>query len=217
MKSFFNNKGAMFLAALASFFIVGCDSGDSGGGGTSDIGDNDSGIVVCVGDSITHGEACGGAPYPTHMAQILGKQVRNGGVPGATSDAGISAASAGLELKPAYMCILYGSNDAAKGRDAASVAENIRAVINLCKANSTIPIVGTPPAQTLEHAIYNVKVKAVADAIKNVCKEEGVTCVDLYNAFGGDNPDDTLYVSDGLHPTLDGCILIAQKFAAKIK
>ena len=42
-------------------FFCGCEGG--GGGGGDDVGDNNKDLVVCLGDSITYGYACDGAPY----------------------------------------------------------------------------------------------------------------------------------------------------------
>lgn len=210
----FLKKGLSLALALSVAIFTGCEDGGGDGASSGDIGDNNPGLIVCIGDSITYGYLCDGAPYPSQLANITGKSVRNGAVCGATSDRGISAARAALQTKPAYLCILYGSNDAIHQRPIEDLKAHIATIINLAKNNKTIPIVGTPPKQIGEHSLFDPLCQQMGQAIKEVCSSMGVACVDLYSAFGNGT---SYLVSDGLHPNAAGSLLIAQKFAAKIK
>lgn len=202
------------LAVASVLLALGCEDDDEGSGGSGNIAEEmNRNLVVCVGDSITQGYACDGAPYPAQLAAITGKQVVNKGVGGVTAEAAPSAVRSAIAQKPAYICILYGSNDAIAGRDPAISAGQIQAAIAACKEAGIKPIVGTPPPMRDGHALFNGGAKGIAEAIRNVASSEGAACVDLYGAFG----DGTgLLVPDGLHPNAAGAQLIAQKFAGAL-
>ena len=202
---------AAIAAAAALAALCGCE--DHGGGGGGDVGDNDPNLVICVGDSITQGYACDGAPYPSQLAAMCGKNVRNLGIGGARAGTGASRISSQLACKPGYVCILYGANDAINGGDAGSVKESIRAIIAACKRNQSIPIVATTPPMIGEHSLYNGAARSVNEAISAAAREEGARLVDLYGAFGG---GDGYLVSDGLHPNAAGAGLIARMFCGAL-
>ncbi len=200
------------FSLLSVFLFSGCEGG--GGGGTSnDVGDNDPNLVACIGDSLTQGYNCEGDPYPSRLGGMSGKTVLNYGVGGTTSAYGASIISSVLGRKPGYVCILFGSNDAILSRDSTTTKENLRRVIALCKANSSVPILGTPPKMIGSHSLFDGNAATMASVIRELAKEEGVALVDLYKAFG----DGTAYlVSDGLHLNDAGGDLIAKKFNSQL-
>ncbi len=197
------------LAAMALF--VGCEDDDGGGGG--DVGDNDANLVICIGDSITYGYACDGAPYPSHLAAMSGKTVRNYGVCGVRASYGAGRISSYLSCRPGYVCILYGANDAIAGGGASEVKENIRAIIFACRNSHSIPIVATTPPMIGSHSLFDGAACSINAAIRELAAEEGVALVDLYGAFGS---AEEYLVSDGLHPNAAGAELIARCFAGKL-
>lgn len=197
---------AFAVGAVLAFF-AGCEDG---GGGHDDVGDNNPDLVICVGDSITQGYNCDGAPYPSVLASMTQKTCINNGTGGQESSGGVSKVQAALSRKPGYICILYGANDAICGGGAGSAGENIRAMISKCKANKTIPIVGTTPPMIGEHGVYDGAARSINAAIKRVAGEEGVKCVDIYAAFG---TAEAYLTGDGLHPNAAGAQLIAKCFA----
>lgn len=205
------NLKLIATSIIASFlFITGCESDD--GGASGDIGDNNPNLVACVGDSLTEGYACDGAPYPSRLAGMISKNVANYGVGGKKSGEGISLVKSALSAKPAYVCIMFGSNDAIFGYDANEVAENVRTMIRLCKENNSIPIVATIPIMVGEHEIFNSAGERISNAIIQVVKEEGVTLVNVRSAFGN---GEGLLNTDGLHLTEAGGDKLAQCFASK--
>jgi lysophospholipase L1-like esterase len=211
----FLTKRAAVAAACAgwAFFGAGCDGG---GGGGRDVGDNDPDVYVCLGDSITRGYGVsGGESYPAQMAGILGKTVYNLGVDGQRSDAGVSRTGSALKrYKPGYMCILYGANDVIHGGSHDAVIGNLRSMVQQCKANKTIPVVGTLPPMVRGHELFNSSVVGLNPKIVQMAKEEGADVADLSGAFGD---DESLLQSDGLHPTAEGMKIIATTFAAASK
>ena len=200
-----------WLLALP-FTFGGC--GGSGGGASGDVGDNNPDLVACMGDSITSGYNSAGAPYPSRLAVMSGKTVLNFGVPGAQSSYGTSLIGSVVNRKPGYVFILYGSNDAINGTGPDTTKQHLRYIISVCKANSCVPILATPPKMALGHAVYDGAAAHTATAIRELAKEEGVALVDLYKAFGDGikylNPDDGLHLSD------EGGDFIAKKFNSKI-
>ena len=191
--------------------ISGCESGGSGEG--SDFGDNDPNLVACMGDSITHGFNSQGAPYPSRLASLSGKNVLNFGSPGTTTAYGVSIIGSAVARKPGYVCILYGANDAIHGRSIDDAKENLRQIIAVCKANQCKPIIATPSKMIRSHSIFDPAAERIANAIRQLAKEEGVTLVDLYKAFGD---GEAYLVADGLHLTEAGSDLIAQQFNRRL-
>lgn len=201
-------------AALAASLFCLVPAGCGGDGGDDDVGDNDRNLVACVGDSITQGYRCIGAPYPARLAAMSGKQVKNYGVGGTRSEYGVSIIGTVLSRKPGYVCLLYGANDCITGRSAESTVANLRRIVQACKANKTKVIVATPTPMNGDHLVYNDAVQALVPAVKAMASEEGVPCIDLNAAFG----DGTGYLNpdDGLHMTDAGNELIAKKFNSKM-
>lgn len=202
---------ATLLASLAMVAFVGCEGG--GGGGGDDVGDNDIDLVACIGDSITAGIACEGAPYPTRLASMSGKTVLNFGVGGAVSADGLGRVKAAVARKPGYVCILYGANDAGKGVDISTVDSNLRHIVRYCKANDCIPLLATPTPLVKGHKVYNGRATRIAEVVRTICSEEGARLIDLNKAFGS---GEGLIVDDGLHMTDAGSKLIAEKFNGKL-
>ncbi|MCL1910156.1 MAG: GDSL-type esterase/lipase family protein [Kiritimatiellaeota bacterium] len=202
---------SVIAATAFLIFAAGCEDDGTAG---KDYGDNDPNIVACMGDSLTMGYMCEGASYPERLAALTGKTILDYGVGGVQSSYGVSIVSSVVARKPAYVCILYGTNDAINRNDPEETKTNLLRVINICRGNSNIPILATIPPQNGLHAGFNNHVSRIAEAIRELAHEEGVCLVDLNKAFGDGekylNPDDGLHLSDA------GGELVAKKFAKKI-
>ena len=195
--------------ALAAGLAAVCGCEGDGGGSGGDVGANDRNLVICMGDSITQGYACDGAPYPSQLAALSGKNVVNAGAGGVRASAGASGINAQLARHPGYICILYGANDAIAGGDPNAVGQQIAAMVAACRANQTIPIVATTPPMIGSHALYDGAARSINDAIRAAASAAGARVVDLYGAFGS---GEAYLVSDGLHPNAAGAALIAKMF-----
>lgn len=205
----------LWVCVLMFGGMVGCnDSGDDGPD-TSDIGDNDLNTVVCLGDSITFGTGIPSSQsYPSQLAGLTGKRVINAGVPGETSGSGAGRAQGLLNRhSPAFMIVLYGANDIIKGMSRAAIAENLRRIVQACKANQTIPILATITPMFGPHAVFNPSVDAANEPIRAMAKEEGVDIVDLNAAM----QDPGLFNRDGLHPNAAGAALMAARFQGQVQ
>lgn len=168
-------------------------------------------VILCMGDSITAGIRCIGSPYPSRLAKLTGKTVKNNGVGAKTSAYGAGVADKVIRsTMPGTVCILYGANDAGKYSMAKSAKENLRKVIRTCRKYQARPIIATPTPQIWSHASRNKNVSLIAADIRDLAREENVTLVDLNAAFG----DGKKYLNpvDGLHLSNAGGDLIARKF-----
>ncbi|NLB68568.1 MAG: hypothetical protein GX804_02625 [Lentisphaerae bacterium] len=201
------------IAFLVQILFPGCGS-DSGGKASKDVGDNNPDLVACIGDSITQGYACVGAPYPERLAAMSGKAVLNFGSTGAKSEQGTSVIGSVVQRKPGYVCILYGSNDAIMSVPPDVTQQHIQYIISVCKANQCVPIVATPPKMILDHAGYDPAAAATAEAVRQAAKNGNATLIDLYKAFG--NGEKYLNPDDGLHLSDEGGDFIAKKFNSKL-
>jgi lysophospholipase L1-like esterase len=201
-------------AALAGF--IGCNGGGGGGGGgSSNIGDNNAGVFVALGDSITNGRCVpAGAPYPDRTAAISGKTVVNQGICGERSGGGAARVSGVLSrYKPEGLLILYGANDVIHGADLDGTIENLRAIIQTAKANMTRPIIATLMPMYDGHAQFQGAAKELSRRIRQLASQEGAKLVNLEGEFGQERD---LLQPDGLHPSDMGTQVIGFAFADKL-
>ena len=161
----------------------------------------DPNLVVCLGDSITEGYRCIGDPYPTRLARMSGRTVRNYGKGGKLSAYGAAIAEDTLKKElPGVVCILFGANDAIHEVNPSVTKANLRSIIRTCRKYNAKPIIGTPTPQIGNHEQFNDNVNAIVRQVRILAREEGVTLVDLNSAFGDGkrylNPADGLHLSD---------------------
>ena len=171
----------------------------------------DPNVVLCLGDSITEGYRCIGLPYPSRLASLSGKSVKNYGKGGKLSSYGAAIAEEALQREgPGTVCILYGANDAIHNVSASTTRENLRRIIRLCRKYNAKPIIATPTPQIGSHARFNSNVRAIASQVRSLAREENVRLVDLNSAFG----DGKKYLNpaDGLHLSDAGGSLMAREF-----
>ena len=171
----------------------------------------DPNVVLCLGDSITEGYRCSGLPYPSRLAQMSGKSVRNYGKGGKLASYGASIAEDALRREnPGIVCILFGANDAIHQVSPSVTRENLRKIIRLCRKYNAKPIIATPTPQIGSHERFNSGVKAIASQVRSLAREENVTLVDLNSAFGSGTK--YLNPADGLHLSDAGGNLMAREF-----
>ena len=211
---------------------------------------------LAFGDSITAGEIVsegfaivGGARvrplvvdpylnYPIFLTQKFAIQyqsqqprpaVKNAGVPGETTSAGVVRLPREIAAadQPQALLILEGANDL--GRDSAAIlpaALNVATMIRTGKANGLRVFVGTLPPQGATAPTGSGPsciarnggaglVVQYNTALKVVAGQENVPLVDVYQAFSGDVS--TLIDCDGLHPTAAGYDVIAGAFFTVIR
>jgi lysophospholipase L1-like esterase len=204
-----------FAAILAvSGLCAGCENngGSKSLGEGYDFGNNDPNLVVCIGDSITKGNAVPGlTPYPALLGPMIGKSVENRGQGGAMTDYGVEITPGILaNRKPGFLIIDYGAVDAIFDRDQAWSLNNLRTIIRMATANKTIPILATLTPQIGEHRVFNHWVDDFNPQIRDLANAEGAALADIADGFA--DPE-SLLVDDGLHPNQAGEQLMATLFA----
>jgi lysophospholipase L1-like esterase len=194
---------------------------------TLPIGDNVPNTYLAFGDSITIGEGA----QSTHgyrdvveqlLAQNMGGRHRviNDGISGTKTDDGYYRIERSLGSNhPAYLLILYGTNDWNKHKTVCTAADpcftidNLRFMIQAAKAVKTMPVISTitPSNPSLNPPERNEWVASMNDQIKSLARQEGAALADSYGAFikAGNLP--SLFV-DHVHPNDAGYQLIAGAF-----
>lgn len=214
----------MVFGMLRVFFILnvlsaccavsGCLNSGGGGGGLGsghDFGANDPNVVLAMGDSITAGGFSGGAPWPSRLAGMIGKNVVNDGIPGATSGLGAGRINQRLKaLKPGYVIIYYGANDVIQGLNPDATAAAIDAMIAAAQANQSIAIVATATPMSGSRIIFNSAIERINDRVRIISSSRKAPLVNLYGLIQG---NEDLYLADGLHLSDSGELAVAMEFA----
>jgi lysophospholipase L1-like esterase len=199
---------------------------------------------MAFGDSITWGQDSAPAglltypvpapsySYPSQLLSILTAAypgqtftVANEGWPGERVAVGLSRLPSALATNaPEVVLLLEGANDLLASPSSATtqyIADSLRDMVRVCRTRvavsrvllATFPpqFVGVPPSRGAGAAF----VPELNQRIAAVAQSEGATLVDLYAVFpAGGKP----YIgADGLHPTEQGFVLMAQTFAKTIK
>jgi lysophospholipase L1-like esterase len=199
-------------------------------GVTLAIGANRPNTYLAFGDSITDGDGSSDddgyrRPLERRLAQYFGRAtVQKDGDGGTDSRAGAARIGRVLRgVRPAYLLILYGTNDWNQDEcnsDIAScfTASAIQAMIQAAKANGSLPIVSTIIPVNADFdarapADRNIRVQQQNAQIRAVCRGEGVPLAESYDAFirAAAGNLRTLF-ADHVHPNDRGHDLIAQSF-----
>jgi lysophospholipase L1-like esterase len=183
---------------------------------SSDFGDNNPSVIVAMGDCISGDINYPGVePYPAILAGMLpSKTIINESGGAAKSSDGASRVNGVLNKNtPAYLLILYGTNDILHSLGHDSIINNLRFIVQAAKNNKTVPIIGTLPPMTHSHSIYNGSIDALNTKIRQMASEENVRVADLAREFAGCDPE---MFPDGRHPNADGQAIIAMAYKEKI-
>jgi lysophospholipase L1-like esterase len=206
----------MLLITAMMVLLSGCEDDDTT---PHDFGDNDSNLIVAMGDSITWGVDT--TPYPEYLAQFLGKTVANEGVSGEHAYEGRVRVDGVLaNYKPGVLLILYGANDLFHGLSAEEIVADLRYMVRAAIASKTIPVLATLTPMVRSHSIFDGGAKHVNIQIRSMASSEGARLVDLERVFGNRDADADPYVLDandylqwdGVHPNEEGSRQIALAF-----
>jgi len=194
---------------------------------TLPIGDNVPNTYMGFGDSITVGDGAQSTlGYRDVLEQLLAQnlggrhRVINEGQTGTRTDDGYNRVQGSLfRNRPAYILILYGTNDWNKHKEVCTANEpcftidNLRFMIQAAKAVKTLPVISTiiPSNPDLNPPERNAWVAATNEQIKVMARQEGAALADSYGAFikAGNLP--SLFF-DHVHPNDAGYQLIAGAF-----
>jgi lysophospholipase L1-like esterase len=193
------------------------------------IGSNQPNTYLAFGDSITAGDGSRGSRgYRSALQSSLrdywgGRaQVINDGIESTRSDDGRDRIAGSLAAeRPAYVLILYGTNDwnlsACHRVITCFTIENTRAMIRQAKAAGTIPVVSTiipvNPAYVNRLADdRNLWVDETNAALVPMARAEGAIVADLNAAMKAESPDLPVLFTDHVHPNDRGYGAMADAF-----
>jgi lysophospholipase L1-like esterase len=202
--------------ALATLWLLtGCEGDGDSYNDPATIGDNTPNTYLCIGDSLTYGHGLSTAnSYPSQLAGMLQRTVINAGKSGERSWEGSARIQGVLaRYKPTWCLIQYGANDIIYGQSQ-KIIPNLQAMVNICLANNTIPIVGTLTPAFGPHGYMADEIRNMNPRIRDWARGAGVRIADLDAAFNWQ--ENGYYQGDGLHHSPDGAHLIAMTFFGQI-
>jgi lysophospholipase L1-like esterase len=190
------------------------------------IGRNRPNTYLAFGDSITEGTGSTrkqgwAAPLQASLQAHWGEaDVIRDGVRSSSSAEGVARLSAALaESRPAFVLVLYGTNDWKKGCQAVAVRDcytvtALRDVVRIARAANSQPVIGTiiPAYPDATTAPLNAWIQAQNELIRAMAQEEGAVLAETWRAFGSEpNLWPPLFYDD-LHPNDEGHARIAAAF-----
>jgi len=198
---------------------------------------------LAFGDSITAGEitvagesigqhvlqVIPSLSYPTDLGQSLAARysaqpvsVANSGAKGENTFDGLARLPPLLAATQALL-IVEGANDINNASDAQVLAalNNIRSMVRLAKGRNVKVYVGSLPPENPFTCVTPCRTGGYAqlqnynNGLRTIAAAESVPFVDVFAAFHGDTT--TLIGPDGLHPTAQGYVVMANAFFDAIK
>ncbi len=191
---------------------------------TLPVGNNKPNLYLGYGDSITYGDGSSDKQgYVLKLQNLLGPylgraEVKAWGRPGTNSAEGASRTKVTMGwYDPAYLLILYGTNDwqdqtcQKQGPAACFTVESLRKMIEDAKDYDTLPVLATiiPVNPNLAPAGRNAWYDEMNVRIKALAQEQRVTLADLNADFKAAGNLSGLYADD-IHPNDAGYQVMAQ-------
>lgn len=149
MRKIIYSINRFFLVSFVTLMLVAC----SGGEKLPAIPTGST--VLILGDSLSYGTGAGkGQDYPTLLAQSTGWDIINAGIPGDTSEQGLARLPSLLEeYQPTLLMVELGGNDFLKKQPLAQTKANLRAIIQMAKAeNIQTLLIAIPDYQPVKAA-----------------------------------------------------------------
>lgn len=157
--------------------------------------------IVFLGNSITDGGEWG--------ELFAGKRVKNRGISGDIAMGVYDRLETIIKGKPAKIFLLIGINDLSKGTPPETIVKQIGQTIRRLQQESpqtalylqSVLPVNDGFGMFEGHTSRWAEVKEINQGLQSIAKEAGLTYVDLYSHFIGDEPDkmNRMYTNDGLH------------------
>jgi len=189
---------------------------------TLPIGDNNPNLYLGYGDSITYGDGSSDKQgYVAKLQALLGPhfgraEVRAWGRPGTNSAEGATRTRVTMRwYDPAYLLILYGTNDwhpcQGQAPSACFTIDSLRKMIEDAKDRDTLPVLATiiPANPALAPAGRNAWYDEMNVRIKALAQEQRVTLADLNAEMKAAGNPSSLYADD-VHPNDAGYQVLAQ-------
>jgi lysophospholipase L1-like esterase len=218
--------------AIALLAAAGCGGGGSSSSATSassqapdfDFGDNSPRKATAFGDSITKGflelqrrdlDLITGNSYPAILQGKLKSldpawSVVNRGVGGELTSEGRGRLPSTLARdKPGFVLIMEGTNDASRCESSSRTVNNLRSMVQVAKANKSIPIIGTIPPNFRRAPCPESFIVDVNNQIHAFASADNVVVAEIHDGMNdrslfGVTPD-----RDPLHPNEAGYRVMA--------
>lgn len=165
-------------------------------------------VILAFGDSLTFGTgANAGESYPVRLEALIGRRVVASGVPGETTSGGLARLPAAMEeVKPQLVILCEGGNDFLQKLGDAQAENNIRAMIQIARAQGAqVVLVGVPkpgllpsPATFYADIAKELRLPYEETALKKILTDNGLK-------------------SDLVHPNAAGYARLAEAIAALMK
>jgi lysophospholipase L1-like esterase len=139
-------------------------------------------------------------------------RVYNLGVAGNTSDDLLQRVNDVNRLHPGLVIIMVGTNDASETRNISIFTNNLTAIIDKVRLDSTQVLLLKPPPVITGGPVNsrNTKLERINHEIDKVAGEKHCYLLDINALFETDiTMGLSIFVADGIHPNLDGYSLIA--------
>lgn len=191
-----------FFALIVALILAGCGDDPTLPRLTADD------VIVAFGDSLTYGTGADTqAAYPAVLSTLVGHPIINAGEPGETTTEAIARLPQVLtQYHPKLVLLCLGGNDMLRQQPAATITENLRALIRAIQASgASVVLIGVPEPKLFggAPAFY----ADIADELKLPYEGEGFNEVLR-------NPS---LKSDPIHANAQGYRLVAERLAALLK
>ncbi|MDQ7073521.1 MAG: GDSL-type esterase/lipase family protein [Gammaproteobacteria bacterium] len=135
-------KQAYTLILIVTLFITACSETPS----LKPLPDN--AVILTFGDSLTYGTGVNSTTqsYPAKLAELTGLTIINKGIPGETSEQGLTRLSAVLDkIQPDLVILCHGGNDLIRKLGKEQLKNNLDKMITLIKkSGAQVILIGVP-------------------------------------------------------------------------
>jgi len=170
--------------------------------------------LVCLGDSLTAGYGLNeDQAYPALIAKKLpGWKVVNAGVSGDTTAGALQRLDWILKSHPDAVFVALGGNDGLRGVKPAETEKNLNEILSKIKASGASAYMAgmLVPSNYGKEYFFDFKV-----LFPRVAKKQGVPLMPFLLEGVGGKPG--LNQADGIHPTAEGAVILADHVARFLK
>ena len=115
--------------------------------------------------------------------------VVNRGVGGEVTSEGLGRIRSTLNIdKPGFVLIMEGTNDASRCGNSSVTANNLRGMVQIAKANKSIPIIGTIPPNFRTNTCPDAFLGDVNNQIHAFADAENVTVAEIHDGMNNRSP-----------------------------
>lgn len=160
--------------------------------------DSPGSTIVCLGDSITAGVGAGpGQAYPDLLAQRLGAEVVNAGVPGDTAADGLARLDEVLDADPWLVVVELGGNDILRRVPPEQTETALRSILDRLLAARVVPV------------LVEIEAPLAASYAKVFARLDDDYDIPVVEDVLGDILTDASLKSDTIHPNARGYEVLA--------